>query len=164
MSASHAPPPAGMARTMLVSSFCSHAQLFLLGVTGTFFLVPVVSQPSSVLRVFTVFSVSRERSQLRILEREPKSRCDVFFCCFVCTVDKGNVIQCQAFIGLAAEPCLPRQVRTKATIAKTLPHACQEISCAEFSGFEISLRRCSRGEKKSFWDSVRAKCTKERCG
>lgn len=94
-------------------------------------------------------------------------KADVIFfcCCYVCTVDKGNIVQCQAFIGLSAEPCLPRQVRTKATIAKTLPHACQEISCAEFSGSEISLRRCSRGrKKKSFWDSMRAKCTKERCG
>lgn len=53
---------------------------------------------------------------------------------FMCIVDKGNEIQRRAFIGLAVEPRLLRRVRMEATIAKTLPHACQETSCAELSG------------------------------
>lgn len=53
---------------------------------------------------------------------------------FMCIVDKGNEIQRRAFIGLAVEPRLLRRVRMEATVAKTLPHACQETSCAELSG------------------------------
>lgn len=78
------------------------------------------------------FLFPRMLAILRISE----SRCDVlfFFNRFMCIVDEGNVIQHRAFIGLAVEPRLLRQVRMEATVSKTLPHACQETTCVELSG------------------------------
>lgn len=78
MSASHDPPPAGVAPTMLVLSVCSHVQFFCWELPARSFLSRS-SANQAVCCVRSQFSVSRERSQLRIYEREPKSRCDVFF-------------------------------------------------------------------------------------